>query len=103
MRYVAGVAAVVLLLFGLYLWGYRQGANETRAEYESAIEEERLRQEQIRREAKIDAARRIEELEAVIAAREEDLERLQNEAASDPAADNLSIGPDSVRRLNTID
>ena len=100
LRYILGCLVAAALLYGFHVWSFRQGEASKDAEYQVVIQEERARQAKAKREAEADAKERIDRLEAVIAQRNTELERLRNEASQDPNADRTSLGLDSVRRLN---
>lgn len=99
-RYATAGLGVVVLVGAIYGAGYLRGAENKAAEIRTAVEAERIRQEQVNRDALRDAERRVAELEAE-AAQREDLVRDIRRATS--GRDQRSISPDSLRQLNRID
>lgn len=100
MRYVAGALSVLLIAYGLHLWGYIRGGVDKAEEYEEKIAAETQRLLDEKQLAEQDAQRRILELIAQIQERDNELEHIRTEAGEDPNAARPSLGLDSVRRLN---
>lgn len=105
---VTGVMVVGLALGAYYtvssvyngIWqsGYDVADNKWKAVI--AAEKERIREENAA--ALNESRRRIAELNALLAKLEEDLANAEEEARTDPNANRVCLGADSVRRLNKI-
>lgn len=101
-KIVVIVVLFVAVVFYIDRRGFNRGVMQTTDRYETAIEEERQRQQEIFRMTIEDRNQREAELRRQLEEREDEIIRLSEEAAADPNANRNAIGADSVRRLNQI-
>jgi hypothetical protein len=81
---------------------YNYGVGVTTIWYEKAIKKERDRLEKANADAIAEANSSVKKLEQVLRERNATIAKLNEQAASDPNADNQSVSPDGVLRLNRI-
>lgn len=100
--YLLALSAILLALWWVYDSGYDRGVEVTDHKYQTAIQEERLRQIEANDVALQAALQRQRELEDLIAERETEIDEILLEGSMDPDADRRAIGSDSVLRINRI-
>ena len=91
------IAAVIL-----YSRGYNSGVEDTKQEYEQAIQLERHRQIEANQSALFQAQKELRKLEELLNSRDETINGLSQDAANDPDAARRAINADSVRRIDRI-
>lgn len=91
------------LLVGAYFYAYNRGVVITTQAFENAILEERNRVNEANREALREARQREIEMSRILRERNATIQNLHEQALEDPNANNPSISPDGVRRLNQLD
>jgi len=100
----AALAVVVFLgASGWYInrTAYNRGYDEANTLWQEATDIETLRQAEANASALVFAQEEVARLRAAKEVADAHIERLLEEAASDPDADRRAIGSDSVRRLNS--
>lgn len=92
--------AVVLLVIGIYVFGYAKGDAHRDRIWQAKIESERRSQSIITNAAEAAAIRDLEELRTQLEESNAKLKQLALEAGADPDAARRCLGIDSLRRIN---
>lgn len=94
-----GIAAGLFLVWIIWDNGYDRGVERTTSLYETAIAEERARQEEIFRNTVAARDEALAQLREKIEVRDATIERLNREATESANADRESLDANSVCRL----
>lgn len=101
-----GYLFVISALLGsgwfLHHSGYNKGVSVTTLQYETKIEAERNRISIANKAALKQAEQRQAILLNSLRSREDEIEKLRQEAEADPSANDGALSVDSVRRINQI-
>lgn len=100
--YVIGILGISLIVYYIDDRAFKSGVSKTTIRYEERMQQEAERIREAN-EASLEAARTVEkQLRKQLEARNEQIQQIIEEGSIDPDADRLSIGPDSVSRINRI-
>lgn len=100
--YIFGILLILGVGYWIYDSGYDSGVRNTTEMYEEKIQQERERLLAANRAAQEAAKKKEAELQRLLSERNDTIKLLMQEAFNDPNAGNLSIGTDSVRRIDRI-
>lgn len=93
---------IVLAVVGLYGYAYHRGDAHRDAIWKAHVRAEQIAQEKVIDDTKDKALAEIVRLNGELEKSNVLLDTLQKEAATDPNAGRVSMGSDSLRRLNRI-
>ena len=100
--YLLIVLTVIGIIWLIYDYGYDSGVEDVELKYQTAIQEERERQQEANEIALEEARLRQLELEELLDERTAIIKELLREGSKDPDANRRAIGSDSVLRINRI-
>jgi multidrug resistance efflux pump len=105
-RRILGYTLAILTVISGYFYitskAYDRGVEQTTQVYEKKIEEERIRIQKANSDSLDKAYDEIERLNSIVDRRDVSIKSIREESASDPKANDRSLGTDSVSRINRI-
>lgn len=96
------LAITAVIAGGLYLKGHVDGNKLATAKHEVLREAEAKRQQEANTASQLDAMTKLNDLYLALKASDDEVGRLKHEATQDRDAHRVSLGIDSIRRLNRL-